>query len=172
MRYRIRNFFVIFLLLLAAFLLQYSVFIRIPAINCSPHLMLIVTFAFAYMRNKNAGMLVGFFAGLFIDVFYCQVLGYNAIVLLIVGYICGSLKKVYYSDSLLTQMFILCLCDLACSFLYYFVWFVLQSRFAFTHYFVTAILPEFVLTLLAGIIIIKPLSALIRRLYLYYDTEA
>lgn len=173
MIYRVRNFFIIAALLLVSYLLQYSAFIRIPVINCSPNLMLIVTFAFGYVRNKNAGMLVGFFAGLFIDVFYCPVIGYNALILLVVGFVCGSLKKVYYSDSLLTQIFILCCCDLACSLLYYFFWFILQSRFAFGFYFVNVILPEFSFTLLAGIVLIRPLQALIKRMYLYRsDSEA
>ena len=172
MKYRIRNFFIIFALLLAAYLLQYSVFIRIPLLNCAPDLMLIVTFTFAYIRNKNAGMLVGFFAGLFIDVFYSSTLGYNAAVLMVIGFICGSLKKVYYSDSVFTQMLILSLCDLFSSLVFYFFWFILQSRFAFSHYLLHVIIPEFVLTFLFGIITVRPLSALIRKMYIYYDPEA
>lgn len=173
MKYRVRNFFIILALILAAYLLQYSAFIRIPVINCSPNLMLILTFAFGYVRNKNAGMLVGFFAGLFIDVFYCPVIGYNALVLMVVGFVCGSLKKVYYSNSLLTQIFILCCCDIACSLIYYFFWFILQSRFAFVHCLLHVILPEFLFTLLAGIILIRPLQALIKKMYLYRsDSEA
>lgn len=171
MKQRIRNFFIIIVLIIAAFLLQYSVFIRIPAVNYAPNLMLILTFSFAYIRNKNAGMVVGFFSGLIIDIFYCEVIGYNALILLIVGYICGSLKKVYYSDSLFTQLFILSLCDLSCSLVYYFFWFILRSRFAFVHNLLYVIIPEFLFTLLAGIILIRPLSAMIRKMYLF-DTEA
>ena len=120
MKYRVRNFFITLALILAAYLLQYSAFIRIPVINCSPNLMLILTFAFGYVRNKNAGMLVGFFAGLFIDVFYCPVIGYNALVLMVVGFVCGSLKKVYYSDSLL------CVCSSG-AFPYQFIGILLPS---------------------------------------------
>lgn len=172
MKVRIRNFIFIFLLILVCFLLQYSVFTRIPVINCAPNLMLLITFAFAYIRNKNAGMLVGFFSGLLIDIFFCEVIGYNALILLIIGYICGSLKKVYYSDSLFTQILILSLCDLGSSLIFYFFWFILRSRFAFVHNLLYVIIPEFLFTLLAGILLIRPLAAMIRRMYLYYDTEA
>lgn len=173
MMYRVRNFFIITALLLAAYLLQYSALIRIPVINCSPNLMLIVTFSFGYIRNRNAGMLVGFFAGLFVDVFYCQVIGYNALVFMALGLICGALKKVYYSDSLLTQISILCACDLVNSLLYYFFWYLLQSKFAFGYCFMNVILPEFIFTLFAGIMLVKPLSALIKKMYIYRsDSEA
>lgn len=169
--YRLRNFFIIFAILLVAFLLQFSVFICIPVINCSPNLMLILTFAFAYCRDKNAGMIVGFFAGLFVDVFYCQVIGYNALVLVVIGFICGSLKKIYYSDTLLTQMSILMISDLCYNLIYYFVWYVLQSRFAFGYCLVHVILPEFCFTLLMGLILIRPLNLLIKKMYYHIDYE-
>ena len=172
MLHRIRNFLIIFALILVAYLLQYSVFIRIPVINCSPNLMLIITFAFGYVRNKNAGMLVGFFAGLFIDVFYCQVIGYNALMLLVVGLVCGALKKVYYTGSILTQVFIICVSNLAYSLVYYFFWYILQSRFAFGYCFMNKILPELCFTALASLILIKPLTALVNRLYIYRASEA
>lgn len=171
MRYRIRNFFVIFALLLVSYLLQYSVFIRIPVINCAPNLMLLVTFAFAYIRNKNAGMLVGFFAGLFIDVFYCDVIGYNALIFLLVGFVCGSLRKVYYSDSLFTQLFIFTICEISCCLLYFFFWHILQSKFDFAYSFTHVMLPEIIFTLFAGILLIRPLAWLVNKLY-FYRNEA
>ena len=167
MWYRIRNFFIISGVVLAAYLLQYSVFIRIPVINCAPNMMLMLAFAFGYVRNKNAGMLVGFFAGLLVDVFYCQVIGFNALMFMLVGFVCGALKKVYYSNSVFMHIFILCMCDIVYDFAYYFFWFILQSRFAFKYYFVHVMVPEFCFTLVMGIILIKPLTALIRRIYLY-----
>ena len=172
MRYRIRNFLIIFILIMAAFLLQYSVFSRIPAVRCTPNLLLIITFVFAYIRGKNAGMLVGFFSGLFIDVFFSDVIGYNALVFLIIAFICGSLRKVYYSDSLFTQLLILSICDLGSIFVYYFSWFVLRSRFAFRLFALRTLIPEFLFTLLLGIILVRPLSVLVRKLYQYRDIEA
>ncbi|MGI6071972.1 MAG: rod shape-determining protein MreD [Lachnospiraceae bacterium] len=169
---RIRNFFIMFILILVSFLLQFSVFILIPEINCAPNLMLILTFAFAFTRDKNAGMLVGFFSGLFVDVFYCQVIGYNALILLLIGLICGALKKLFYSNTFLSQIIILMIFDLLNALVYYFVWFILHSRFAFWHSLVHVIIPEFIFTLLMGIILFKPLTLLIKRMYLHYDLEA
>ncbi|MCF0142085.1 MAG: rod shape-determining protein MreD, partial [Parasporobacterium sp.] len=75
MFYRIRNFFIILLLVIAAALLQYTVIPRIPFLGVGPNIMLIIVVAFAYARGKNGGMLVGFMAGLFMDVFFCEVIG-------------------------------------------------------------------------------------------------
>jgi len=141
-------------------------------VRCSPNLLLILTFVFSYIRGKNAGMLVGFFSGLFIDVFFSDVIGYNALILLIIAFICGSLRKVYYSDSLFTQLFILSLCDVGSLFVYYFFWFILRSRFAFGLFALRTMIPEFLFTLLLGIVLIRPLSALVRKLYIYRDIEA
>jgi hypothetical protein len=62
--------------------------------------------------------------------------------------------------------------DLLNALVYYFVWFILHSRFAFWHSLVHVIIPEFIFTLLMGIILFKPLTLLIKRMYLHYDLEA
>ena len=67
MGYRVRNFSVIFIILLAAWLVQFVLFIKIPLVTCSPNLMLIITFVFGYVGGKNTGMITGFFAGLMIN---------------------------------------------------------------------------------------------------------
>ncbi len=171
MLYRVRNFFIIFALVIAAFLLQYSVFIRIPVINCSPNLILIVTFCFAYFRDKNAGMLVGFMAGFFVDVFYGQVIGYTALVLVLVGLVCGSLKKVYYTNTLFSEMMVLMLADLSCSLIYYIVWYALQSRFSLGFCLTHVILPEFCFTLIMGLILMRPLRFIVKKMYRYREKE-
>ena len=172
MLYRIRNACLILVMLLASFLLQYSVIARFSFLRCAPNLMLILTFFFAYVRGKNSGMLVGFFAGLMIDIFYCDVIGYNMLVLVIIGLICGSLGKIFYADNIFTPMLILMLSALAYDICYYFVWFILQSTFAFGYILLHTIIPELLLTFVAGVILIKPLTFIVKKMYSYCDNDA
>ena len=171
MLYRIRNACFIFLMLLCCYLLQYSVIARISFLKCAPNLMLILTFFFAYTRGKNSGMLVGFFAGLMMDIYFCDVIGYNMLVLLIIGLICGMLGKNFYSDNVFTPMLILMLSAFVYDLCYYFFWFMLQSTFAFGYILIHTIIPELLLTFFAGIIMLKPLTFLIGKMYRYCDAE-
>ena len=61
-------------LILAAFLLQTTVFQYFQIASVTPNLLLILTSAFGLMRGKKEGLMVGFFSGLMIDLFYgrCQ----------------------------------------------------------------------------------------------------
>ena len=87
MFYRVRNFFIILILIVAAFIVQYTIIARIPFLGCAPNLLLILTFMYGYSRGKTAGMLVGFFAGLVADVFFCEVLGFHALIFLLQSFV-------------------------------------------------------------------------------------
>lgn len=54
-------------LILAAFLLQTTVFQYFQIASVTPNLLLILTSAFGLMRGKKEGLMVGFFSGLMID---------------------------------------------------------------------------------------------------------
>lgn len=51
-------------LILAAFLLQTTVFQYFQIASVTPNLLLILTSAFGLMRGKKEGLMVGFFSGL------------------------------------------------------------------------------------------------------------
>ena len=53
-------------LILAAFLLQTTVFQYFQIASVTPNLLLILTSAFGLMRGKKEGLMVGFFSGLMI----------------------------------------------------------------------------------------------------------
>ena len=166
MFYRIRNFFIYAIILILAFVLQSSVFSRIPLFGTAPNIVLVLTFIFGYCNSKISGMLVGMFGGLMIDVFFCDVIGYNALVLLLIGYFSGVWDSVLFSDGLYVPLILLTLSDLIYCILYFVVWYVLKARFDFSYYLLQVLLPEFLLTFIAGVILYKPLRALINRLHM------
>ena len=56
------------LIVLAAYLLQCTLFNHLELAGIKPNLILIVTASFGFMRGQKEGMLVGFFAGLITDI--------------------------------------------------------------------------------------------------------
>ena len=59
-------------LILAAFLLQTTVFQYFQIASVTPNLLLILTSAIWADARKKEGLMVGFFSGLMIDLFYWQ----------------------------------------------------------------------------------------------------
>lgn len=171
MLYRIRNFFVITAVLVAAFVLQYTVISRIDYIECGPNLLMVITVIYGYSRGKNAGMIIGFFAGLMADVFYCEVIGYNALMLVAIGFFSALWRKKYYSDTLTLPMVIIVISNLGYNLIYYFIWYVMRSEFYFAYSLEHVIIPNLLLTLVAGIILYKPILFLNTKLYMHYETE-
>ena len=52
------------------------------------------------MRGPKEGMFLGFFSGLLIDIQFGTMLGFYALLYLIVGYINGMFQKMYYDDNI------------------------------------------------------------------------
>lgn len=171
MLYRIRNFFIIAAIVVFAFILQYTVISRLDFLECAPNLLLVITVVYGYSRGKNAGMLTGFFSGLLADVFYCEVIGFNALVFLACGFFAGIWKSKYYSNTLFIPMAVVVVTDIGYNLIYYFIWYVLRSEFYFVYSLTHVMLPNFLLTVTAALIIYKPIVFLNSKLYMYYDVE-
>ena len=162
--YRIRNIIIAALLIIAAYILQWTVFNNIPHWGYSPNLALIITFIYGYTGGKVSGMITGLFSGLLIDIFFCNILGYHALILMLIGYISGIWITYFYSDDLYIPMIILIGSELLYNAINFFVWHVLHSRFDLGYYLLHTTLPELLLTFIAGVILFKPVSALIKKL--------
>ena len=80
-------------LILAAFLLQTTVFQYFQIASVTPNLLLILTSAFGLMRGKKEGLMVGFFSGLMIDLFYGSLFGFYALLYMYIGYLNGFFCK-------------------------------------------------------------------------------
>lgn len=162
--YRIRNFIIAAVLLILAFVLQSTVFSRLPFLRSAPNLVLVMTFIYGYAGSKIVGMITGMMGGLMLDVFFCDVIGYHALILLIIGFISGVWDSFFYSDDLYVPLILLILSDLFYCIVYFVVWYVLKAKFDFGYYLLHIMLPEFLLTFIAGVILYKPISLLITRL--------
>ena len=106
-------------LILAAFLLQTTVFQYFQIASVTPNLLLILTSAFGLMRGKKEGLMVGFFSGLMIDLFYGSLFGFYALLYMYIGYLNGFFCKVFYDDDIKVHIVLVAASDLVYSLLMY-----------------------------------------------------
>ena len=162
--YRLRNILIAAIMIIVAFILQDTIISKIPVLGCAPNILLIITFVYGYCEGKIPGMVVGIFSGLLIDIFFSEYLGFNALILMITGYISGMWKSYFYSDDFYIPMAAL-VCNNILYFLAYMIFgFILRGHFEVGYYLLHMVLPEFLMTFIAGVILYKPCSALVERL--------
>ena len=145
-------------LILAAFLLQTTVFQYFQIASVTPNLLLILTSAFGLMRGKKEGLMVGFFSGLMIDLFYGSLFGFYALLYMYIGYLNGFFCKVFYDDDIKAAS------DLVYSLLMYVLQFLLRVRLHFFDYLAHIILPEMVYTVVLSILLYRLLFIINRKL--------
>lgn len=138
--------FVTMLVVLAAFLLQSSVFPAITLLDITPNVLLIITVCFGFMRGKRFGLLVGFFSGFLIDFFFGPLFGVNTLVYMFIGYLNGYMYKVFFDEEIKVPMLLVAVSDLAYGLAFYAIQFAIRMRFAFFDYFLGVIIPECVYT--------------------------
>ena len=72
-------------IIIGSFTLQTSVFHFFSLANITPNFMLVTVMAAGLMRGRKAGIAVGFFSGLLIDIFFGEYLGMYAFIYMIFG---------------------------------------------------------------------------------------
>ena len=163
---------VLFIIITICFLLQCTVFQSLSFAGIAPNLLIIVVSAFGLMRGKKEGLLVGFFCGLLVDIFFGFYLGAYALLYMYVGYINGLLQKRFFPDDIKLPMIMIGVSDIACNLVIYCIMFLTRSRFHFGYYLTSVILPEFVYTMVITIFLYFILLKINQRLEAYEKRRA
>ncbi|MBQ4058104.1 MAG: rod shape-determining protein MreD [Lachnospiraceae bacterium] len=151
-------------IIIICFILQSTLFHYLSLAGVVPNLLLIVTMSFGLMRGRKEGMLVGFFSGLLIDIFFGTVLGPYALIYMTMGYINGFFHRIYYVEDVLLPMIMISMNDLIYNILIYLIYFLLRNRLDFGEYLITLILPEMLYTILITLFFYKLLVRINLRL--------
>lgn len=159
-----RRFIIQLLIILICFLLQTSLFRYLDLAGIVPNLLLIPTMSFGMMRGRKEGMLVGFFSGLLLDLFYGSIIGPYALLYMYLGYINGFFHRVYYMEDILLPMLMAGANDLVYNILVYIFAYLLRNRLDIGFYAVHVILPEMIYTMIMTLFIYKPLVRINRWL--------
>ena len=130
------------------FLLQSTVFHSLSMGGIIPNLMIILTASYGFMRGRKSGILIGFFAGLLMDIFFSDVLGFYALLYMYIGYLNGVFKKLFYPEDIKLPIALIVGSDFLYNILIYLLTFLLNGRFQFLYYFFNIMIPEMVYTII------------------------
>lgn len=125
--------------------------------NIKPNLLIILVCSFALLRGRKEGLILGFFAGLLMDIFYgyADVIGLYALIYMYLGYMVGFFHDVIYTDDLIVTIVFIFGSDIVCNFIVYFIAFALRNKLDFGIYFRNVILPEAIYTVFLGVFLYK-----------------
>ena len=159
---KIRRVVVTAVIMLAAYLLQCTVFPSLEIAGIKPNLMLIVTASFGFMRGPREGMFVGFASGLLIDIQYGDMIGFYALIYLAAGFVNGLFEQIYFDEDIKLPLFLIAGSDFVYGLVVYFLTFLLRSDFDFPYYLNRIIVPETIYTI-AVTLVVYPLLLLINH---------
>ena len=129
-------------LVFICFILQTSVFELIKLAGITPNILLILISSVAVMRGQKPGMIVGFFCGLLMDIFYGST----------IGFVDGFFNRIYYSDDNILPLVLIGVNDLIYGFIMYILCGLLQNHLQIIYYLKNIILPEMVYTVAVGLV--------------------
>ena len=128
-------------LVFICFILQTSVFELIKLAGIAPNILLIFISSIAVMRGQKPGMIVGFFSGLLMDIFY-----------MMFGFVDGFFHRIYYSDDNILPLVLIGVNDLVYGVIMYILCGLLHNHLRIVYYLKNIILPEIVYTVAVGLV--------------------
>ncbi|MBO5167046.1 MAG: rod shape-determining protein MreD [Lachnospiraceae bacterium] len=135
------------------FLLQSTVFQWIAFNDIVPNLLIVLTAAFGFMRGEKEGLVIGFFCGLICDIFFGDMIGFHALVMMYIGYLNGKFSGGFYPEDIKLPLALIIVSDLSYSTACYICLFLLRGRLDFPYYFMNVILPEAVYTTIVTLLL-------------------
>ena len=158
-------------LVFICFILQTSVFELIKLAGIAPNILLIFISSIAVMRGQKPGMIVGFFSGLLMDIFYGSTIGGFAFLYMMFGFVDGFFHRIYYVEDVLLPMIMISLNDFIYNIIIYVVFFLMRNRLDFLGYLKDVMLPEMIYTILITLFFYKILVRINLRLKRVKEAE-
>lgn len=149
-------------LILVCFLLQSTVFRALDFGGIVPNLLIILTSSFGFMRGERSGTIIGFICGILTDIFFGEVLGFYALILMYIGYMNGKFSRIFYPEDIKLPAALIIASDFLFGFACYFLMFLMRGKLQFGYYFMNVILPEIVYTVVVTIVL-YPLVLVLNR---------
>lgn len=145
------------ILVIISYLVQTTYADALSMGNIVPNLVVIIVCMYGLLKGRRAGLIFGFCTGLFLDVFngYGNVLGINALLYMYVGFINGFFNEIIYIKNFHVPVVAVAFSDLAISFVYYIIAFLVRNRLDFLFYLRYVIVPELVYTIFVTLISFK-----------------
>ena len=155
---------VVGLLIVVCFLLQCTVFHAFSFGGIVPNLLIVLTASFGFMRGEKSGLVIGFFSGLLLDIFFGEVLGFYALLYMYVGYTNGKFNRIFYPEDIKLPIALIVGSDLFYGMICYTLLFLMRAKFQIGYYFMHIILPEIVYTIVVTIFLYPVILWINRKL--------
>ena len=91
------------LFVIVTFVLQSTLFQAISLASIAPNAIIMLVSVYGFIRGKKSGMFIGFFSGLLVDIFYGDIIGFYALLYMVVGYLNGFFHARYYKEEIFLQ---------------------------------------------------------------------
>ncbi len=140
-------------LIFICFLLQCTVFRSLAFGGIVPNLLIVLTASFGFMRGEKTGLIIGFFCGLLVDIFFASVIGFYALLYMYIGYMNGKFCTIFYPQDIKLPIALILGSDFSYGIICYVIMFLLRGKFDFVYYLVHIILPEIVYTIVVTLLL-------------------
>lgn len=142
----------IFILIILSFLLQCSVFPYLELAGVAPNFLIILTSTFGFMKGRKEGIIVGFFCGLLMDLFQGSYLGLYSLLYLYIGYLNGFFRKIFFGDDLKLPLLLIGASDFLYGIIVYLFMAIVYHKYQFGFYLKGVMLPEVIYTVLVSVV--------------------
>ena len=95
----------------------------------------------------TGSLLVGFFAGLITDIQFGTILGFYALLYLVIGFVNGLFEQLYFDEDIKLPLFLISVSEFLYGIIIYLLMFMLRSDFNFLYYLNRIIVPELIYTI-------------------------
>ncbi len=140
-------------LILVVYLLQCTIFPSLEIAGIKPNLLIIIISSVGFMRGPREGMITGFAAGLLTDIQFGELIGFYAVIYLLIGYVNGLFRQMYYDEDIKLPLFLITLSEFMYGIVIYFLMFLLKSDFDFLYYLNRIIVPELIYTIVVTLVL-------------------
>lgn len=148
-----RRYILVGLLIFICFLLQSTVFQSLDFGGIVPNLLIVLTASFGFMRGDVAGLVIGFICGLLCDICYGDVIGFQALIMMYIGYLNGKFSGIFYPEDVKLPLALIVLSDFSFGVINYFLLFLMRGRLDFPFYLKTIIVPEVIYTTIVTLLL-------------------
>lgn len=149
--------------LLAAFVLQVGVAPYISIMGVSPNFFLLAVIGIALLGGANTGAVVGFLAGLLLDLVGTGAVGPMALSLSVTGFVVGLLDQHLFAEGWLLPVTILGTASVVSEILYFVILIILGTEVPFFLTLGTLVIPTSLYTALLSLLFYPPISRFVSR---------
>ncbi|MBO4214127.1 MAG: rod shape-determining protein MreD [Lachnospiraceae bacterium] len=152
------------------FLLQITWFKGLEIASVSPNLLIIFIASIGVLRGSREGMIIGFISGLFVDIYFAELIGFYALIYMFIGYIIGLFKRIFFAEDIKLPLILIMLGNALFNVAVYVFKFMLKGDLSFPYYVMNLILPEVMYTFIVALFLL-PIILKVNNLLEEYEKK-